>query len=73
MDADSGPPPMTINSEPVISDLIDLTIKTIDSKNFQFQVESDVRHWSFLYDKGVFNLALHFIDSNKSFQRKDSN
>ena len=28
--------------EPQISDLIDITIKTIDSKNFSFQVENDV-------------------------------
>ena len=40
MDADSAPPPA--NNEPVVSDMIDITIKTIDSKNFQFQVEDNV-------------------------------
>lgn len=29
-------------SDAIISDLITVTIKTIDSKNYQFQVENDV-------------------------------
>ena len=40
--AANPPPPKTGTGEPVISDFIDITIKTIDSKNFQFQVENDV-------------------------------
>lgn len=41
MDADQVTP-MDSVSEPIISDLMDITIKTIDSKNFQFQVENNV-------------------------------
>ena len=32
----------TTNNEIEITDYIDITIKTIDSKNFLFQVKSDV-------------------------------
>ncbi|XP_017491682.1 PREDICTED: large proline-rich protein BAG6-like [Rhagoletis zephyria] len=41
--AANPPPPKTGTGEPVISDFIDITIKTIDSKNFQFQVENDIQ------------------------------
>lgn len=65
MDADQVAP-MDSGSEPIISDLIDITIKTIDSKNFQFQVENDVSFCNDSFWEYV-TLTYFFIDSNQSF------
>lgn len=43
------------NSESTVADLINITIKTVDSQNFQFQVENNVSN------NKIFKLGLNFI------------
>lgn len=63
------------NDEVSVTDLIEITIKTIDSKNFQFQVENDVsiislyllcQSFVLVHDLSHFIYVLTYLDTTQN-------